>query len=225
MEGQCGVWWGRAGTFSCCSTRSCSTEGKVANPDLFSSRLFYSILFQASFSSLLSFVVFIVCLGFFYTQSYLLTISILCAAGAAWEKEPGNDRWWLATTQQTAAAAGSLCSPHTAYGLVVLPVGRTTMCWHLGHSRAALEPTRVNPLPSSTAAACCRGAAPRSWRQQHFEHCRCLLSGCESVFNFRALCYLGDSSLISLFCPSCKWANRELYVPHVRCHLCWTKRK
>lgn len=47
-------------------------------------------------------------------------------------------------------------------------------------------------LPSSApvAAACCRGAELRSWRQWHFKHCRYLLSGCESVFNFQALCYL-----------------------------------
>lgn len=105
-----------------------------------------------------------------------------------------------------------------------LPVGRTGACQHLGGSPwtggAGVKPLRP------AAAACCREAVPRSWRQWHFKHCRCLLSGCESVFNFQALCCLGGSSLISPFCPSCRrGVNRELYVPHVRCHWCRTKRR
>lgn len=48
----------------------------------------------------------------------------------------------------------------------------------LGHRWAG-----ASPLPSTApaAAACGRGAELRSWRQWHFKHCRCLLSGCESV--------------------------------------------
>lgn len=56
MEGQCGEWWGKVGAFSYCSTRSCTTTRKVDNPHLFSSLLFYSMLFWASLPRLLSLV-------------------------------------------------------------------------------------------------------------------------------------------------------------------------
>lgn len=176
---------------------------------------FYSILFWASFSSLLSLV----------PPRHLSFNYSSRRRGCVREKESGNARWWLAATKQTAAAAGRPSSRRIAHGLAALPVGRMGACWHLSGSQShwgwAAGGAGVNPLPSTgpVAAVCCRGAAPRSWRQWHFKHCRCLLSGCESVFNFQALCYLGGSSLISPFCPSCRWrVNRELYVPHVRCH-------
>lgn len=215
MEGQCGERWVRVGAFSCCSARSCTSTRKVDNPHLFSSLLFYSILFWASFPRLLSLVF----------PPPILSFNCLhpaCRGGCARE-EPGDERWWLADTEQTAAAA------RRASGRTLPSSWRR--CRWAGQACAstfsvlcgALCPTGAggNPLPSTApvAAACCRGAELRSWRQWHFKHCRCLLSGCESVFHFQALCYLSGSSLISPFCPSCRWGvNLELYVPHVRCH-------
>lgn len=81
IEGQCGEWWGRAGTLPCCSTRSCTTKRNVDNPHLFSSLVFYNTLFWASFPRLLSLV--------FPPPSYLLTVSILHAVGAVRERSMG----------------------------------------------------------------------------------------------------------------------------------------
>lgn len=81
IEGQCGEWWGRAGTLPCCSTRSCTTKRNVDNPHLFSSLVFYNTLFWASFPRLLSLV--------FPPPSYLLTVSILHAVGAVRERSLG----------------------------------------------------------------------------------------------------------------------------------------
>lgn len=97
MEGQRGERWVRVGAFSCCSARSCTSTRKVDNPHLSSSLLFYSILFWASFSRLLSLVF----------PPPILSFNCLhpaCRGGCARE-EPGDERWWLADTEQTAAAA------------------------------------------------------------------------------------------------------------------------
>lgn len=99
--------------FPCCSARSRSTWRKVEN--LCSWLLFCSIVFWASFSSLLRLVV--------SSPPPCLSLNCFHPMGAVCE-EPGNERRWLAATKQTATAAGR----------PMLPVGRMGACQHLGGS-------------------------------------------------------------------------------------------
>lgn len=182
MEGQYGEWWARAGTFSCCSTRSCATKGKVDNPHLFSSLLFYSTLFWASFPGLLPLV---------FPPPILRFNCFHPAYRGGCEGREGVRGGGLQTPSKWLQ---QLEGCHAALMLALLPMGRTGVC----QDRSVPAPrwssvlpgpnwdtaeAGVNPLPSTApvAAACCRGAELRSWRQWHFKRCRCLLSGCESV--------------------------------------------
>jgi len=103
--------------------------------------------------------------------------------GVCVREEPGCESWWLAATEPTAAAAARADSHRVAHAW---------QCCHWWHrhtgTSVALLGTHeqgssgMSLLPSSSSLGC-GGAVPDSWRQRHFQLHRCLLTGCESVFN------------------------------------------
>lgn len=241
MEGQCGERWGRAGTFSCCSARSRSTERKVENPHLCSSLLFYCILFRASFLSSLRHWFASCSLPLSPHLSFNLFHPSRCR-GCVREKEPGNERGWLAATKQTAAAAGRPLRPPRCPQPGGVAGGQDGLGgqdghvlaprWHPGGSPVALRwvsvalrwvsvaPRWVSVAPSSPARLGCQQGQGEA---TSFHGCSLLqrgstegaggndISSTADVFSVHMsqsliskLCYLGGSSVISPFCPSCR---------------------
>lgn len=220
VEGQYGKWWARAGTFSCCGTRSCTTKRKVGNPHLFSSLLFYSTLFWASFPRLLPLVFPPPILHFNYFHP-------ACHGGCE-----GRERGWevVACRHQaidwSSSKTVTLSSCWRCCRWAGQPCGRTGVCqhlagppWCLGPTGTPLGPewTRFLPLLLWLQPA----AEGQSWGAggNDISSTADVCSVDVSQSNFQALCYLSGSSLISPFCPSCRWGvSLEHYVPPVRCH-------
>lgn len=179
MEGQCGEWWGRAGTFSCCSTRSCTTKRMADYPHLFSSLLFYGTLFWASFPRLLTLV--------FPPPILSFNCFHPACCGGCEREGPGDERRWLADNKANGCSSAKAFWPPRCPHPGTALMGRTVPapCWFCVAPGPSWDTSEagVNPVPSTApvAAVYCKGAELRSWRQWHFKHCRCLLSGCESV--------------------------------------------